>query len=134
MKCVPLASAAVVELRMPSCHLFADFEKEGCMQVILEAYQGALPNDYVVVHRWASSNEVGLWRRDSTHIPSSIGGAGRVYVTLPGAPRPGGTGPFRVEFAVPSRMLQAGSKPEEKQIFEPVQNTPILNLRIVLPS
>ena len=101
------------------------------MTVVFQTAQGALPSSYVVVHRWANSGEVELWKSTPSHIPLGLASGERVYVTLPGAPKPSGTGRFRIEFAVPTAMLRPGSDPQQRQIFGPVANTPILNLRIV---
>ncbi|WP_010585499.1 hypothetical protein [Schlesneria paludicola] len=103
------------------------------MQIIYESFMGPLPSSYVEVHRWASSEEVEQWKSAPTHIPLTLKGGERVFVTLPGAPKPGGTGPFRIEFAIPSAMLQPAGTPQWRQIFGPVANAPLLNLRIVRP-
>jgi len=70
------------------------------------ASEGPVPAGYIEVHRWTNMIEVNKWMaRQGTSIPPDIGAGGRVYVTLPGAPKPGGTGPCRIEFFFPSRGL-----------------------------
>ena len=103
------------------------------MQIVFQTHRGTLPPTYVEVHRWAAAGEVEQWRRTPTHIPLSLKAGEHVYVTLPGGPKPGKSGPFRIEFAIPSAMLQPGGHPQWRQIFGPVANTPVLNLRIVRP-
>jgi len=74
-------------------------------------------------------------RNGGTAIPSGIGReSGRVYVTLPGAPKPPGTGPCRIEFFVPGAALMIAGHVLWRQILHPVQNTPIYNVRIFVPD
>jgi filamentous hemagglutinin len=96
--------------------------------------EGPVPFEYVEVHRWVDLNEVRLWMENQgTTIPSGVGAGGRVYVTLPGAPKPGGTGPCRVEFFFPQRGLNIAGDPLHRQIFQPVSSTPIYNVKIHVP-
>lgn len=102
--------------------------------IIHQSFQGPLPAHYRTVHRWITQQEVNLWTTGNvTHVPSGLGAAGRIYVTEPGAPKPGGTGPFRVEFAVPGHMLFAAGNTGWLQIVGPVENTPVLNVRVLKP-
>lgn len=98
------------------------------------AAEGPVPPGYVEVHRWVNMNEVQLWMANQgTAIPPGIGAGGRVYVTLPEAPRPGGTGPCRIEFFFPrAGLFQAGDQ-LWLQVFQPVSNVPIYNVKIYLP-
>ena len=84
------------------------------------------------VTRWADAQEIALWRKSCTRIPISVGRGNQVYVTIPEAPKPGGTGPYRIDFYVPKEMLQAASKPDWRQIFGSTANTPIYNVMITL--
>ncbi|NVJ46738.1 MAG: hypothetical protein HWE07_06410, partial [Cytophagia bacterium] len=96
---------------------------------------GELPAGYVYVSRWIRESEVPLWvQNQGTSIPRGVGAGGRVYVTLPGAPRPGGTGPVRVDFALPARALQRASKKEWFQVMQPASSTPIYNVTITMPE
>lgn len=82
------------------------------------ASEGPLPPGYISVSRWVSADEIPYWiQNGGTAIPNGIGVGGRVYVTIPGAARPGGTGPVRIDFAVPEKALSQGGKPEWKQFF-----------------
>ena len=98
------------------------------------ASEGPVPAGYVEVHRWVDMNEVRKWMSaQGTIIPPDIGAGGRVYVTLPGAPKPGGTGPCRNEFFFPrAGLFRAGSQ-LWLQIVQPVANTPIYNVKIYVP-
>jgi hypothetical protein len=102
--------------------------------ILHENYQGAIPVDYRVVHRWIDRHELALWTAPISHVPSGLGAAGRLYVTAAGAPKPAGTGPYRVEFAVPTRMLYPAAKATWLQILGAVENTPVFNLRVSRPS
>lgn len=97
---------------------------------------GGLPNGYTYVSRWASPEEALLWlQNQSTAIPNGIGRqAGRVHVTLPGAPRPGGVKSVRIDFAIPRAALMKTGDDQWRQIFQPVQSTPIHNVQIHIPK
>jgi len=99
------------------------------------AATGPVPKGYVPVSRWVNEAEAKLWiKNGGTYIPQGIGGeSGRVYVTVPEAPRPGGTGPIRIDFAVPSAALNAAGKEGWFQIMQPVQNMPIYNVTLTCP-
>jgi hypothetical protein len=98
------------------------------------ASAGSAPYGYARVSRWASPEEAGAWLRNSgTAIPSGMGGD-RLYVALPGARQPGGTGPVRVDFAVPQSALIQTGKAEWRVIMQPVQSTPIHNVIITIPN
>jgi len=99
------------------------------------ASHGPVPPGYQEVHRWTDQAEVNLWMSNgATHIPPGIGGLGnRVYVTLPGAPQPPGTGPCRIEFCFPAAGLHQAGHALWRQIFQSVANTPIHNVRIFVP-
>jgi hypothetical protein len=104
------------------------------VKVIREAYQGVLPDNYVIVHRWIDHAEANLWKRDATRIPSGIGADNRVYVTLPNVPKPrGATGTWRVEFAIPKEMLFPTNDASSRVIYGPVESAPMLNLRVLAP-
>jgi len=98
------------------------------------ASAGPAPYGYARVLRWASPEEAGAWLRNSgTAIPSGMGGD-RLYVALPGARQPGGTGPVRVDFAVPESALMQTAKAEWRVIMQPIQSTPIHNVIITAPN
>jgi hypothetical protein len=100
----------------------------------LGASEGPVPVDYIEVHRWVDLNEVGIWMSyQGTIVPPGIGAGGRVYVTLPGAPKPGGTGSCRIEFFFPQRGLSIAGDPLHRQIFQPASNIPIYNVKIYVP-
>ncbi|WP_027514625.1 hypothetical protein [Bradyrhizobium sp. WSM1417] len=102
-------------------------------KVVFENFQGPIPAGYVPVSRWCDENEVKIWKAKNNRIPLEIGrGLHGVYVTLPGAPQPGGTGTFRIDFYVHQAMLDKTANPEWKQIFKnTAANTPIYNVRAV---
>jgi hypothetical protein len=98
------------------------------------AARGAVPEGYVKVSRWTSEAEAQVWMREgATAIPSEIGANQRLYVTTHGAPKPGGTGPVRIDFEVPEAMLQGAGNTEWRQVMQPQANTPIYNVQINLP-
>lgn len=98
------------------------------------ASHGPVPKGYVEVHRWAAASEVDAWMQNGgTFIPAGIGAGERVYVTAPGAPKPPGTGPCRIEFFFPQTGLIPAGHRLWYQILHPVQNTPIWNVRILMP-
>jgi hypothetical protein len=96
---------------------------------------GPIPDDYTTVSRWINADELKLWvEGGATRIPPEIGGASnRVYVTELGAPKPGGTGPIRVDFAVPKGSLQTAGAKKWFQIFQPKGSVPIYNVIINIP-
>jgi hypothetical protein len=100
------------------------------------ASEGPVPPGYTEVPRWADLPEVSAWMRDDgTRIPPGIGGLSqRVYVTLPGAPQPPGTGPCRIEFSFPAAGLMVAGHVLWRQIMQPVQSRPIYNVRIFVPD
>jgi len=98
------------------------------------ASAGSAPVGYARVSRWASPEEAGAWMRNSgTAVPSGMGGD-RLYVALPWARRPGGTGPVRVDFAVPKAALSQTGKAEWRVIVQPIQSTPIHGVIITVPN
>lgn len=98
------------------------------------ASAGAAPNGYARVSRWASEAEAGAWLGNcGTAIPSGIGGD-RLYVALPWAKQPGGTGPVRVDFAVPHSALTRTGNAEWRVILQPIQSTPIYNVILTVPN
>ncbi len=99
------------------------------------AATGAVPDGYVPVQRWISESEVKVWYDGGgTHIPTDIGANGRVYVTAPGVPKPGGTGNLRVDMAVPKGMLSKAGNDGWYQILSPnTSSTPIHNVKILIP-
>ncbi len=96
---------------------------------------GDLPPGYTNVSRWVDEAEAKRWLDNGgTYIPSGIGGeAGRVYVTLPGASQPAGTGSIRIDFSVAGQSLKPAGAPDWRQIFQPVQHMPIHNVTIYVP-
>ena len=98
------------------------------------AATGAVPPGCVEVHRWASWAEVRVWMdTEATHIPLGIGrDTRRVYVTWPGAVRPGGTGDHRIEFYIPAEALKDAGV--GLMILDHWGNLPIYNVRIVCPD
>ena len=98
------------------------------------ASTGPAPQGYADVSRWGSPEEAGDWLRNSgTAIPPGVGGD-RLYVALPGARQPGGTGPVRIDFAVPQAALIHTGKAEWRMIMQPIQSTPIHNVIITVPN
>lgn len=85
--------------------------------------------------RWVNEAEAKLWiENGGTYIPGGVGGqSGRVYVTVPGTARPGGTGPVRIDFTMDSAALNTAGKEGWFQIIQPVQNMPIYNVTITYP-
>ena len=99
------------------------------------ASSGGLPPGYTPVSRWVSAAEVDLWLQNgATAIPAGIGAGGRVYVTDSGAPQPGGTDPYRIDFAVPAAALSPAGNTGWYQIFQPMQSVPIYNVTITPPT
>jgi hypothetical protein len=99
------------------------------------AAYGPLPTGYTTVSRWANADEVSRWLGNGgTAIPTNLGAGGRVYVTDLGSAKPGGTGEFRIDFAVPESILRGAGQVEWRQILQPIQSTPIYNVRIHTPS
>lgn len=96
------------------------------------ASTGPVPGGYVPVSRWINQAEADAWiANGGTTIPGGIGGeTGRVYVTMPGAPKPGGTGPIRVDFYVRADSLNVAGKSDWYQIMQPASNMPIYNVSI----
>ncbi|MBF0315780.1 MAG: hypothetical protein HQK52_20330 [Oligoflexia bacterium] len=110
----------------------------GFSNVIYPRGQGAstlpAPSGYTKVSRWINESESKMWvEGGGTHIPTDVGAGGRVYVTSPGAPKPGGTGSIRVDFYVPEGMLQKAGNEQWFQIMQPQANTPIYNVEIFKP-
>src|SRR5512147_2101307 len=102
-------------------------------RTIFESWRKPVPPDYVEVHRWADAAELASWRSSPTRIPPDLATSERVYVMLPGAPPPGAAGQYRIEFCMPASMLRPAGHRQWRQIFGPVANAPIVNLRIVRP-
>jgi len=99
------------------------------------ASEGALPPGYVNVSRWVSPAEAAEWMNSGgTAIPNGIGAGGRVYVTGPNAPKPGGTGSIRIDFAMPQAAINTAGKQEWGKIMQPMQSTPIYNVKINIPN
>jgi len=98
------------------------------------ASAGSAPHGYARVSRWASLEEAGAWLSNcGTAIPSGIGGD-RLYVALPWAKRPGGTGPVRVDFVVPKSALIRTGNAGWRIIVQPIQSTPIHNVILTIPN
>jgi filamentous hemagglutinin len=95
---------------------------------------GPVPEGYVPVSRWIGEAEANIWlSRQGTSIPGNVGSAGRLYVTSAGAPKPGGTGPVRVDFSVPVNLLNIGGRVDWFFIMQPASNVPIYNVSINYP-
>ncbi len=87
-----------------------------------------------MVSRWVKPDEAAAWMAErGTGLPT-IKGSNQMYVTELGAAKPGGTGPIRVDFAVPEAALQQGGKREWFQIFQPTPSRPIYNVQIHVPE
>jgi hypothetical protein len=100
----------------------------------LGASQGPTPRGYQLVSRWVDVREAKLWLANgATHVPSEVGGD-RVYVTVFGAPQPGGTGPIRVDFEAPKAALHVAGHTEWRQMFQSLANVPIHNVTINVPE
>lgn len=98
------------------------------------AATGALPQGYRTVSRWVGPDEAAAWMGErGTGIPSILN-ANRMYVTELGAPKPGGAGPIRVDFAIPDSALQKAGKPDWFQIFQPTPSRPVYNVQIHVPE
>lgn len=72
----------------------------------------------VRVSRWMSQDEAAAMKSSGT---LQVGADGRTYVTALGAPKPGGTGPVRVDFNVPRAALQPAGNAAWYQIFSPAR-------------
>lgn len=92
----------------------------------------AVTADWVRVTRWVSPREAETWVGRETlpqPLPTS-GNPQRVYVTEISLPKPGGTGPIRMDFDVPRSALQTAGRPGWWQIFNEGRNVPLRNLVI----
>jgi filamentous hemagglutinin len=105
------------------------------------ASEGALPAGYTTVSRWVSPEEAAQWiQNQGTAVPAGVGtplpgtSTTTVYVTTPGAAQPGGTGSIRIDFAVPDASLNPAGNADWNQIYQPVQSTPIYNVKINVPD
>jgi hypothetical protein len=76
------------------------------------------------VTRWMSKTEAEKMRSTGT---LQTGAGDKTYVTDIGAPKPGGTGPVRVDFNVPTASLQPGSKSGWYQILSGGRSVPPVN-------
>jgi hypothetical protein len=103
-------------------------------RIVFRSPQGSVPPNYVQVSRWADASEVELWKKVNSHIPLEVARGNQIYVTTPGAKRPGGTGSFRIDFFIPKQLIMPGSRPDWKQIFGPIANAPIYNITIFATS
>lgn len=99
------------------------------------AATGPVPRGHVQVSRWVSDAEAKQWiANGGTYIPGGVGGeSARIYVTVPAAPRPGGTGPIRIDFSVDAAALTPAGKEGWFQIMQPVQNMPIHQVTLTYP-
>lgn len=105
------------------------------------AVDGALPPGYITVSRWVSPEEAAQWMKNQgTAIPAGVGtplpgtSTTTVYVTTHGAAKPGGTGPIRIDFAVPKKALNPAGNSQWSQIYQPSQSTPVYNVKIIIPD
>ena len=95
------------------------------------AADGPMPHGYVMVSRWVNAAEAKLWMMNGgTYVPPQVGGGGRVYVTLFGAPRPPLTDPIRIDFGIPQAALQTAGRSDWRQLVQSIANVPIYNLTI----
>ena len=72
----------------------------------------------VRVSRWMSQEEAAAMKGSGT---LQVGGDGKTYVTAVGAPKPGGTGPVRVDFNIPRGALQTAGNAQWYQIIFPAR-------------
>ncbi len=77
------------------------------------------------VTRWMSEAEYQAFKSSGT---LQVGAEGRTYLTAIGAPRPGGTGPVRVDFNVPTRALQPASNKDWYIIFSENARPPVTGI------
>jgi hypothetical protein len=59
-----------------------------------------------------------------------FGAGGRAYITEVGAPKPGGTGPVRVDFNVPSASLQPAGQQGWFQILD-TKRPPVTAIEVI---
>jgi hypothetical protein len=102
--------------------------------LLFEAPTSAVPAGYVQVVRWVSAGEVDIWLRDPKSLSPDVRGTHNVPVALVSATKPAGTGPFRLQFWVPSDVLTTGDRADWRQISGPVQGIAIANLQIFGPA
>ena len=76
------------------------------------------------VSRWMSQAEYAEFKGTGT---LQTGAGGRTFVTLPGAPKPGGTGPVRVDFNVPTNSLAPAGNERWRAIMSP-SKTPVTGI------
>lgn len=98
------------------------------------AATGILPTGYKTVSRWMKPKEAVAWIREGGSGIPRIERSNRMFVTELGAAKPGGTGPIRVDFAVPETALQKAGKVEWFQIFQPTPSRPVYNVQIHVPE
>jgi RHS repeat-associated protein len=97
------------------------------------AAAGPLPSGYQTVSRWVSPEEAAAWvAQKGTGLPLVYGD--RIYVTAVGAAKVGGTGPIRVDFAIPSQALNQGGLDGWFLIMQPARSRPIYNVQIHVPE
>jgi hypothetical protein len=87
------------------------------------------------VSRWMSEEEAATWKNRQS-IPAPSEGSGippRTFVTKLGAPQPGGTGPVRVDFNVPTPALQPGGQPDWYAVFNDGRYVPIFDILVTKP-
>jgi RHS repeat-associated protein len=88
------------------------------------------------VSRWMSDSEAKVWLGRSS-MPQPGSGSGlppRTYVTGQGIPKPGGTGPVRVDFDVPTHALKKAGKPGWLQVFNQDRLVPIKDVLLIRPE
>lgn len=81
------------------------------------------------VSRWMGEGEYGGMK--STGVLQT-GAGNRTFVTLPGAPQPGGTGPVRVDFNVPRSMLQGAGRQDWRVLTDP-RRVPVTGIERMTP-
>ena len=80
------------------------------------------------VSRWMSEGEYKAMKTTGTLQTN-----GRTFVTMPGAPKPGGTGPVRVDFNVPTDALKQAGREDWRVLYDP-KKTPVTGIERVNPQ
>lgn len=79
--------------------------------VLFSAAQIPLPAEFINVVRWVSAGESMVWEHKPLVAPIRLReDGGWLPVAVPGTPKPDGTGPLRLEFAVPQVALASRSE------------------------
>lgn len=85
----------------------------------------------------ASETRVSRWMSEAEYKAMKASGTlqtnGRTFVTTPGAPKPGGTGPVRVDFNAPTDALKGAGREDWRVIYDPGR-TPITGIERMTPE